>query len=238
MTIGIYKLIFNNTSKCYIGQSNDIEKRFNSHIYAMKKSISSRKLNNAYTTFGIPTLEILVQCTSQDLAANELKFIELYNSISDGFNTIGYANGITTLQGPEHGSAIYTKEQILEVFNMLLDTSATYKEVAEVLNVSFNVVTQIAESRSHTWLASEFPMEYSLLKNNRNIRSKLIGSDSDKRSSKSIGLIHPKVVSPDGTIYSIDNVRAFCRNHNIHNANFTAVLKGTRKSTGGWRVAI
>lgn len=45
-----------------------------------------------------------------------------------------------------------------------------------------------------------------------------------------------KIVSPDGTIYTVDNIRDFCKTHKIDRGNFIRVLKGIAYHTKGWRL--
>jgi predicted GIY-YIG superfamily endonuclease len=52
MTIGIYRLIFPNTDKCYIGQSVNIERRYLQHLRDMEKGTAARKMQHAYSIYG------------------------------------------------------------------------------------------------------------------------------------------------------------------------------------------
>ena len=76
MTCGIYKITCNETGQCYIGQSIDIEKRWNKHY---------RRFNKEYFTY-----EILMSCEVDWLDFFEKAFISGYDSHRNGFNkTIG-----------------------------------------------------------------------------------------------------------------------------------------------------
>jgi len=86
MTIGIYKLNFKGTDKVYIGQSKNIESRFNSHISALRAGYSTKKLLEAYNSFGTPTIEILCECRIEELNDFENETIEIYNAVDNGFN--------------------------------------------------------------------------------------------------------------------------------------------------------
>jgi predicted GIY-YIG superfamily endonuclease len=67
MTSGIYKLKFEGTSKVYIGQSVNIEKRFKEHIRSLKNRTSAKKLLSGFDTFGHPSIVILEECKDKDL---------------------------------------------------------------------------------------------------------------------------------------------------------------------------
>lgn len=46
-----------------------------------------------------------------------------------------------------------------------------------------------------------------------------------------------KLVSPDGVVYEIANMRAFCRDQGLHYGCMTNMLAGNRPSSAGWRLA-
>jgi len=76
MTCGIYKITCNETGKCYIGQSKNIEKRWKMHYH---------RFNKEYFTY-----EILMSCVVDWLDFFEKAFISGYDSHRNGFNkTIG-----------------------------------------------------------------------------------------------------------------------------------------------------
>lgn len=87
MTIGIYRLIFPNTDKCYIGQSVNIERRYMQHLRSFELSSASAKLQNAYNMYGKPKLDILldsIEVSELDTCENEA--IEIFDSFHNGFN--------------------------------------------------------------------------------------------------------------------------------------------------------
>lgn len=107
MTIGIYKLDFANTDKVYIVQSINIEVRYKQHINLLRLNKSSIKLQEAYSLYGNPLLDILVECTKEEIYECEKESIEIFNSISNGFNTCTCAGGISSLYGEQHGRSNY-----------------------------------------------------------------------------------------------------------------------------------
>ena len=68
MITGIYALKFIGTNKVYIGQSIDIQKRFLAHIYTLSNNRGSAKLQEAYNTFGKPYVDIILECSKEELA--------------------------------------------------------------------------------------------------------------------------------------------------------------------------
>ena len=94
MTCGIYLLRFNGTKAVYVGQSINIEERYSSHIRYMRAKTTSHKLQYAYDTYGIPTLEILVECDKELLNETENEAIAIFNSVENGFNTLSNAEDL------------------------------------------------------------------------------------------------------------------------------------------------
>lgn len=80
--IGIYKITNKINGKCYIGQSINIEQRLKNH----KSSKVDKPLYRAFKKYGIEnfTFEILEQCKREELNEKEIKYIEIYNSTTDG----------------------------------------------------------------------------------------------------------------------------------------------------------
>ena len=90
MKSGIYKIENIINKKYYIGQSEDLEIRIKEHKYLMSKlKENNKKLNNDIAKYGIDNFEIHIVefCKVEELDEKEKKYIELYNSIENGYNT-------------------------------------------------------------------------------------------------------------------------------------------------------
>lgn len=88
MSIGIYK-ITNPNGKIYIGQSINIEKRFNSYKKYLRCK-PQRKLFGSLKKYGSEnhTFEIIEECDLMDLNIRERYWQDKYNSFNDGLNLI------------------------------------------------------------------------------------------------------------------------------------------------------
>lgn len=84
--IGIYKITNKINNKCYVGQSNDIQRRFNEHIWAGDKT--RIPLDKAIKKYGKEnfTYEILEECSLEELNAREEYWIKECDSIRNGYN--------------------------------------------------------------------------------------------------------------------------------------------------------
>lgn len=237
MTCGIYKLSFKDTNQCYIGQSVNIEYRYTQHLYKLKNSTSSKKLQEAYHLYGIPELEILVECKKEQLTAEEKEAIEIFDSVNNGFNTYTENRGIPAemrARGEDSPSSIYSNAQIVEVLNYLIDQPRlTALDISNETGVNSHTIRAIAALTQHAWLKTLYPEKYKKLEDLKGLKQK-----SYKYDSKARGINHPSLISPDGTIYSdIENVKKFCLEHGLIPSNLGMVLKGTRMTHKGWKLA-
>lgn len=177
MTCGIYKLIFNGTDKVYIGQSKNIERRFNEHLNKLINKNHSFKLINAYLTFGTPTYKVVEECSQDKLNELETNYIDKYNSIYNGFNTSNIVNGHNILYGETNPNSIYTNEQIELVFSLLSYSDSSYTDISEYTGVSRYVIRIINNGQAHLWLQDKYPEDYIKMRTNSCIRANVKTKD-------------------------------------------------------------
>lgn len=226
MTIGIYKLVFNGTPKCYIGQSLAIEERYNVHIRTFKDKTAARKLLAAYQEYGTPLLEIVEKVDTIELLNNtETKYIEEYNSVEEGFNTQKVAGEMPRLYGEAHPQSKYTNEQVEHAFLLLVKTNLTHQQISEESLISKNIVNHIAAGSCHAWLRDKYPEQYSTF---------FIGKPTYGTSIER-GKVYPHIKSPEGVVFtSIPNIRAFAREYSIPYSSLNSLLNFKTNSTKGW----
>jgi group I intron endonuclease len=224
MTIGIYCLNFKGTNQVYIGQSTNIKERYWRHLYQLENSTHSCRMQQAYLNYGKPTLTILLECSKEELDDNEEEAISIFNSYTNGFNSRNKAAGGNTLKGPEHGSAKYTRDQIIDCMYLLAYSTNTAKEISKKLDIGQTVVEGISRGVGHLWLKEEYPEVYSTMLSYKNCRC----------TSKFLGIKLPSIKSPEGILYNLDNISKFAKEHNLNRGNLHQLLKGKIKSTKGW----
>jgi hypothetical protein len=59
---------------------------------------------------------------------------------------------------------------------------------------------------------------------------------SGSSSAKARGIIYPKVVSPLGIVYSVENATNFAKLHYINIGNFNSLLNNKRASANKWKL--
>ncbi len=241
MTIGIYKLNFSGTEKCYIGQSKNIEYRFREHIYNITNNLCSKKLYEAYITYGLPiSYDILCECSVSELDSLENEMIEIFSAHTDGFNSNKREGGaIRGVGGINHWNSKYSKFTILRIFSLLYSTNITYQEIANKCNVNKYLVHNIVSGIHHLWLTDEYPQEFQLM-----LAKKLERNKTNLKTYSAIGSTHKPLISPTGEIFeNISNIAKFCRTHPLlkdgcssTRSSIGKVLKGTKKSHKGWHL--
>lgn len=141
--IGIYKIENLINNHCYIGQSRDIEKRWQRHKqtafnlndkgydYPIYRAIRKYGLNNF-------SFEILEECSISELNDKEKFYISKFNSFFNGYNqTLGGDSGV--------GSA--PKENIIGIIYDLENTIMSHADIAKKWNISIEMVQGINTGR-------------------------------------------------------------------------------------------
>lgn len=111
--IGIYKITNNINKKAYVGQSNDIERRFKEHCY--KGEGSRILLDIAIQKYGKEnfTFEIIEECKIEELNERETYWIKYYNTIESGYNLS--TGGDYQSRGSNNGRARLVEQDIIDI---------------------------------------------------------------------------------------------------------------------------
>jgi hypothetical protein len=228
MTIGIYKLNFDGCSKVYIGSSQQIEERFRQHIRSLKNNTANNKMLEAYKEYGLPTLEIIYECSIIELEEAENYFISEYFADTLGLNINKYNKQAPVMAGENNGFSKYKLEDYFCVLYYLGFHGYSNKYISEITGVSSKVISHISLEEAHTYLKDMFPKLYLKMQEN---------TLKGRRSASSLGIKYPKIKCPNGIIYEIEHVTNFARTHNLLQPKLHEVLTGSRNSTRGWSLA-
>lgn len=237
MTVGIYKLEFTDGS-FYVGRSVSIESRYKDHIRFLKNN-SNRcsKLQNKFNKIDeLPKLEILEECQLNELPEKEKYWINTLDAINIGLNIL--PGGDDILLGEKHPNSKYTNSQILEVVRLLgmyWSTSLTHDNISSITGVSVSTIKDILSKRSHAWVSKEYPEEYQKMIDAGNLRKSNSLKNLNPFANKKVEE-YPEIMSPDGTVYRVEHLTNFCREHNLTPSNLCKVFSGERLQHKGWRL--
>lgn len=231
MITGIYRLCFDGTNSVYIGQSTDIYLRYNIHKTNLRANKSSKKLQDAYAKYGMPTLDILVECSEQSLNGLESEAIEIFDSVVNGFNTIDGSTYRSELRGELAGNAKYSNELIEEVFMYLIENKLTHREITEITGVGRGAISDISAGFTHRWLQEKYPEMYLDL-----LALKGYARKSSKNTAEAHNKVYPIITSPEGIDFKVNSLRGFCREHNLNHGSLGEVLRGHKAQYKGWKI--
>ncbi|HHZ02294.1 MAG TPA: GIY-YIG nuclease family protein [Tissierellia bacterium] len=86
---GVYAIKNRTNNKMYIGQSVNVRKRKSYHLWLLRTNNHfNPKLQSAFNKYGEENFEfvILEKCNKDELDDKEIKYINRYNTINDGYN--------------------------------------------------------------------------------------------------------------------------------------------------------
>ena len=144
--IGIYKITKKENGKSYIGQSNNIERRFQEHCYKGEKAripldIAIKKYGKEAFSF-----EVLEECPQEKLNEREAYWIKYYNTVETGYNCS--EGGDQQSIGENNGRSKLTEKDIIEI-RQAYANHEKQKEVYEKYKdiISFNHFQNIWQGR-------------------------------------------------------------------------------------------
>jgi len=230
MTIGIYRLIFTGLDQYYIGQSINIESRYKQHLLALQSNKHyNYKVQEAYEKYGIPSLEVLVECGISELDTTEDEAINIFDSVKNGLNINSSAlQTPTALYGESHPRSIVPDDLAIEVVKLLTVQTNTAKYISDTLGVPVDKIHDIASGKTHNWIHSIIPLEYTKMRS-------LLGRRKNPKTAEKRGIEYPRLISPEGIIFSnITNLKQFCEEHGLDRSNLRKVFNGISKHSKGW----
>lgn len=212
--IGIYKITNMENGKCYIGQSRDIEARWQKHLSAYKSS-PDWELYRAFKKYGISkfTFEIVEECQIEELNEREIYWIAQYDSFNNGYNM--------TLGGEACNG---TNDKKVYQYTVSGDFVAEYKsahEAARVLNIQFTNICKVCRGERKT--AGGFGWSYDKHDSVQPIKTKRLGDGTVLQFTKEGQFIaeYPTAAEAD-------------RMTGISRTTIGLVCKGKGKTAGGF----
>lgn len=133
--IGIYKITNKINNKIYIGQSTNIEKRWQQHI----AKYSDTLIHKAIIKYGAENFEfeIIEECTKDELNDREIYWVAYYDSYNNGYNmTAGGTNVAEQYRK-------LNQEQRNSLFNDLIYTKIPYTELATKYDLTIQYISYV-----------------------------------------------------------------------------------------------
>lgn len=225
MTIGIYSIYWELQDLTYVGLSQNIDGRLNTHLGLLRCGThKNSKLQGAYTLYGEPATSVLEECKVEELNYTEIFWISEFNSFHKGLNqTIG---GEGLGYGDNNPNSNHSKETYAQVLKLSAYSTLTIESISIKCGVTVAIVKDIQRGHTHNYLEQEYPVDYSTMKD------KL----GNRNSAKCRGISYPIIVSPSGKEYNVENVKGFCETHCINEGNLHSVFTKKRKSANGWKL--
>lgn len=146
--IGIYKFTCIKNGKIYIGQSTNIESRYNGH----KNNHLNNNLKNDYNTKFYRALrkykfdnfehEIIEEVSMELLDEREKYWIAYYDSFKNGYNSNSGGVGVTD-RGEDHPLAKLTDAQVLEIKEYLKNNTLTQYQLQDKYKITQSEISNI-----------------------------------------------------------------------------------------------
>lgn len=152
--IGIYKITNVKNNKIYVGQSNDIYRRFYEH---QTKGESSRiPVDVAIQKYGKDSFiyEVLEECDITELNQKETFWIRKLNAIKDGYNCS--KGGEQQSIGENNGRSKLTEQDVIEIrkaYNNHLKQKDVYEKYKDI--ISFGYFQNLWQGRSWSHIMPE-----------------------------------------------------------------------------------
>lgn len=120
--IGIYKITNKINNKSYIGQSKNIEKRFDNHKQRAFVNTENNKeydkaLYRAFRKYGLEnfSFEILEECQEKDLLEKEKNWIRELDTFRNGYNETEGGEGVFNQECENHPKTTLTNEDVYKI---------------------------------------------------------------------------------------------------------------------------
>lgn len=138
---GIYMFTNKCTGKSYVGQSVNIEKRYDSHLFKM----SERSLfHDELRYYGVQNFEfqVLEECDIRDLNDREIYYIKKFNTMSpNGYNLT--AGGGSS----PHLNSLKSFDDVDKIIELLKEDSLTNVQIGALFGVSDQMISDINSGR-------------------------------------------------------------------------------------------
>lgn len=150
---GIYKITNKISGHAYVGQSNNIERRFWQHVkYA--ESLNEEYNNALYAamrTYGTDKFifEVLEEVTNEEeLNAREIYWIAYYDTYKNGYNETLGGDGVRGQDGEKHHNHKLTEHEVIDIRRRY---AACVESVQDIFESYSDKLTKAGFKKIYTW---------------------------------------------------------------------------------------
>ena len=175
----IYKIENLINHKIYIGQTNNLKRRFSEHKARGYKIDYHKVLYYAFDKYGIENFSFNMIEEVEDCDANcrEQYWIAYYDSFENGYNMTEGGDVPPTLKGIKHPRCSHSIDVIQLVKQLLKETTLSTKEIANLTNYNISSINRINLGELHYDENIEYPIRKEQTKINKAERANLIIND-------------------------------------------------------------
>lgn len=216
----IYKIENLINHKIYIGQTNNLKRRFSEHKARGYQKDGHKVLYYAFDKYGIENFSFDIVEKVEDCEANcrEQYWIAYYDSFENGYNMTQGGDAPPVFKGIEHPLCSHSIDIIQLVKQLLKKTTLSTKEIANLTNYNTSSINRINLGELHYDENIEYPIRKEQTKINKVERANLIINDLLNTT-----LTQKQIASKYGvgrtTITAINN------GQNFYNANLSYPLR-------------
>lgn len=216
--------------------------KFDSYYNGMNETKGGESSYGESNPFSLYSKDTYIEIAKL-LAYTDLQYREIavQLSVSDRVvSTIGMGYTHTWLNSevPEIYAAITSKigtrnsnslqeEAYVQILFRLANTDDRLVDISKETGISNRIIERLSSGQSHTYLKNLYPEEY----------AKMLSKIGNRRVKSARSTPYPDILSPDGVVHSLTNVREFCRNNNLQQSLLGMVIRGQARQHKGWTLA-
>lgn len=139
----IYKIENLINHKIYIGQTNNIKRRFQEHKNKGYYPENNKVLYQAFDKYGLENFSFDIIEETEKYNEREKYWIKYYNSYHFGYNMTEGGDNPPTFHGEEHPQANHLLIEVENVKNLLKNSTLSVKEIAKITNYNTSSINRI-----------------------------------------------------------------------------------------------
>jgi group I intron endonuclease len=213
-TSGVYILLNSKSKKIYIGQTNNLRKRWMEHRAMLRGNYhANSKLQRAWNKYGENSFkfQVLEYCSVEQLDEREQHYLDIYipRGVCYNLSKDAILNTRGQKLSPEHRKKLSEKQS---------NRTDTHKQRLNIARHNRAPVSDITRQR---------------------MSDSRIGRRLSDETKKKIGLKHHKItyliISPSGNAYTTNDLTTFSKEHDLSSHGLTRVSRGDRTHHKGWK---